>query len=495
MRLRPFTHIPPAMVFASNGGTGEGRAQNTTATGFDVDAITIMFRGIVPNISFATMFAANHQILTSTSPLWVHVDTGNGGISMRYYRSSGRGQWFWALPFGVECVIAIQYDRSNTANKPRFWIRRVGVDKKLQEKAYNEELQTPPGGSTANTPSAGYTVSHAEFGWATRVAHVQFWNRFLNEREMEKGYHDPFSIQDGLILGLDGHGIDHSPRKQHATFAGAGAGTTYGFSSFELDEWDLEPRSIGFVAAAATGNLSAAAAMPVAGFGLLEGVGALAAAAAAPHAAASNLVATGDLAAGAAAPAAGASVLDATGALAASAAQPTAGAADLTATAHLEAAAALPAASGAELLGQADLAAGAALPQAAASNLVGLASLEAAAALPVASGANLEATVTDSMVACAAMPVTGFGLLTGVASLTASAAVPMTNLGLLIGIAALSGSSAQVLAGSGVLGDGSTPAMTGKVIRGVSPVHFQFRGQSHVHPQFRGRSPVDPEAG
>jgi hypothetical protein len=243
MRLRPYTHIPPAMTFAENGGIGEGRAEHTTATGFDVDRFTIMFRGIVPNRSFATLFAANHEIFAAACPLWIHVDTGNGGLSLRYYRATNRGQWYFPLStYGVEYVGMFQYDRSSTGNVPRFLYRRIGVDKKLREVAA-VEIQTPAG--AANSPSAGYTVSDNEFGWAERVGWLQFWDYFLGDHEAEQACRRPFSIQKGLILGLDGHGIDHSPRKQHATFAGAGAGTTYGFAPFEGDEWDMEPRSEG----------------------------------------------------------------------------------------------------------------------------------------------------------------------------------------------------------------------------------------------------------
>lgn len=534
MRLRVPTHIPPAMTFAENGGVGEGRAENTTATGFNVDQFTFMFRGIIPNRGFSTLFAANHEVLNGTnSPLWIHVDTGNLGVSLRYYRSGNRGQWNWPnITYGEEYVLSAQYDRVSTSSVPRLWLRRVRVDKRLRE-VTPEQIQPPSG--TANTPAAGYTVSDGDFGLGAsgapaRVAFVQFWDRFLSEREQEQAYRRPFSVQSGLVLGLDGYGRDQSPRGQHATFAGAGAGITHGFNPFEGDEWDLEPRSIGFLAAAG-GNLTAGAAMPVAGIGLLQGVGTLAAASASPFASASNLVATGDLAAGAAAPSAAAGALGATGALEASAAQPAASAADLQATAQLAAAAAPPAAAGAELLGLANLTAGAALPQAAASNLVGLASGSAAAASPAAAAANLEATAADSMAACAAMPVTGFGLLTGIGSLSASsaapaatggglvgvgtlaasaavpeaaasnllgaggllaaAAVPMTNLGLLIGIATLSGSAAVSLAGAGLLLSDAPPEAPQKIIRGDSPFRYEFRGDSTFHPEFRGDSAFD----
>jgi hypothetical protein len=154
---------------AMNFTTGTSRAENTGATGFDVDQISILVWLYATSWgSFETVFAADETPGGGSNAIWIHLDGGNNDASFRYYRSIARGQWASAgFALNEWVCLAISYDRTSTSNLPVIYIRRLGTHSSLQADATPDERATPDTRSRTRTTLSPAASRSRRYGTAS----------------------------------------------------------------------------------------------------------------------------------------------------------------------------------------------------------------------------------------------------------------------------------------------------------------------------------------
>lgn len=194
------------MALSFNGST-TSLVRHTTATGFDVDTVSIIVWFQVADFTNirGTLFAADYDDVVCWFRLEEESGTYEKTFGLTYKRLTTNGRWMVAvnnlLTTGVWYCAALTYDRSSVVNDPAFYLWDTSSEIALTSRSVFEKA-TPVGSATS--PGAGYDIGSSGINVTTsldgREAHVQVLNRILTLVELNEAARNPGRVTNGLIL-------------------------------------------------------------------------------------------------------------------------------------------------------------------------------------------------------------------------------------------------------------------------------------------------------
>jgi hypothetical protein len=172
-----------------NGTTS--KLENATASGFDVDAFTILCFALADGQGeggFGRIFCADEA---DNAFNMQHQNAANT-LRFIYRRSVTSGGWNFPATDGQWNAVALSYDRSSTLNDPVVRVNFASVTV--------TETDIPDG--TATAPNTGYCVGNntgQTRTWDGGLAYLQFFTSILSADDMDKGLRCPGSVAGALL--------------------------------------------------------------------------------------------------------------------------------------------------------------------------------------------------------------------------------------------------------------------------------------------------------
>ena len=172
------------MSVAFNGTTS--KVENTTATGFDVDTLTVLFRSFARSRGEGNIGRVLSVNEGARRPSIFHgvanVLTIENGHSVQ------NGRWTFPCTDSMWNYVAIRYDRSSSVNRVNVTVT---------------ETQTPSG--TRDVHTGGYCVGNRteqSETWDGKIEHLQFFTSILSDAEADAAIYTPGAYVTNQLLWL-----------------------------------------------------------------------------------------------------------------------------------------------------------------------------------------------------------------------------------------------------------------------------------------------------